>query len=137
MGNNRLTINLISNIISYSSTILISFVLTPYLINTLGKEAYSFYPLANNFVNFMGILTLALNSMANLPKHLHQTLLASLLHQHHWPQSKVHSVCCIIREALYLYTLSVTVLSPAVRASSDKCRVTCHQKLIFSPIFTC
>lgn len=65
MGNNRLTINLISNIISYSSTILISFVLTPYLINTLGKEAYSFYPLANNFVNFMGILTLALNSMAN------------------------------------------------------------------------
>lgn len=65
MGNKRLTINLISNIISYSSTILISFVLTPYLVKTLGTEAYSFYPLANNFVNFMGIVTIALNSMAN------------------------------------------------------------------------
>lgn len=64
-GNKRLAINMIANIVSYSSTLLISFVLTPYLINTLGKEAYSFYPLANNFVSYMTILTNALNSMAS------------------------------------------------------------------------
>ena len=64
-GNKRLAVNMIANIVSYSSTLLVSFVLTPYLINTLGKEAYSFYPLANNFVSYMTILTNALNSMAN------------------------------------------------------------------------
>ena len=63
--NKRLAINMIANIVSYSSTLLVSFVLTPYLINTLGKEAYSFYPLANNFVSYMTILTNALNSMAS------------------------------------------------------------------------
>jgi O-antigen/teichoic acid export membrane protein len=44
--------------------VIISFFLTPYLIRVLGKEAYSFYPIANNFVQYMGIITTALNSMA-------------------------------------------------------------------------
>ena len=65
MGNKRLTINLFATIISYSTTVIISFVLTPYLVNTLGKEVYGFYPLANNFVNYMAIITIALNSMAS------------------------------------------------------------------------
>lgn len=65
LGNKRIAINMIANIVSYSSTILISFVLTPYLINTLGKEAYSFYPLANNIVSYMSILSNALNSMSS------------------------------------------------------------------------
>lgn len=65
MKKKRLAINLIANTISYSTTILVTFFLTPYLIHTLGKEVYSFYPLANNFVNYMSILTVALNSMAS------------------------------------------------------------------------
>lgn len=64
-SNKRIAINLISNIVSFSSTLLISLVLTPFLINTLGKETYSFFPLANNFVSYMTIVTNALNSMAN------------------------------------------------------------------------
>lgn len=64
-SNKRLTINLIANVISYSTTIIISFFLTPYLIAELGKEAYSFYPMANNFVQYMSIITVALNSMAS------------------------------------------------------------------------
>lgn len=65
MKKKRLIINLIANIISYSSTILISFILTPYLIKTLGKEVYGFYPLANNFINYIAIISTALNSMAS------------------------------------------------------------------------
>lgn len=65
MGNKKqLSINLIANIASYSVNIVISFFLTPYLIRVLGKEAYSFYPIANNFVQYMSIVTIALNSMA-------------------------------------------------------------------------
>ncbi len=65
MGKKQLAINLISNIISFSSSLLISFFLTPFLISTLGKEAYGFYPMANNFIGYLMIITLALNSMAS------------------------------------------------------------------------
>ncbi len=66
MENKRqLSINLIANMASYSVNIIISFFLTPYLIRVLGKEAYSFYPIANNFVQYMSIITVALNSMAS------------------------------------------------------------------------
>lgn len=63
--NKRTIINLIANTVSYTTTLIISFILTPYLINTLGKEAYSFYPLANNFISYMSILMNALNTMAS------------------------------------------------------------------------
>lgn len=65
MKKNRLFINLTSNIIAFGVSLLISFVLTPYLINNVGKEAYSFYPISNNFISYMSIITMALNSMAS------------------------------------------------------------------------
>ena len=58
-------INLTAKTISYGTTMAISFFLTPYLVAKIGKEAYSFYPMANNFVNYMGVITIALNSMAS------------------------------------------------------------------------
>ena len=58
-------INLIAKTLSYGTTMFISFFLTPYLVEKIGKEAYSFYPLANNFVNYMSVITIALNSMAS------------------------------------------------------------------------
>lgn len=61
----QIGINMAANIVAYSSNILISFVLTPFLINTLGKDTYSFYPIANSFVSYMSILTNSMNSMAS------------------------------------------------------------------------
>ena len=66
-------INLTAKIISYGTTLLISFFLTPYLVDRIGKEAYSFYPIANNFVNYMGVITIALNSMASRFITIHLT----------------------------------------------------------------
>lgn len=65
MGKKQLIINLFANIVSFSSSLIISFFLTPYLISTIGKEAYGFYPMSNNFVGYLMIVTLALNSMAS------------------------------------------------------------------------
>lgn len=59
------SVNLVAKVISYGTTYLISFFLTPYLVSQLGSEAYSFYPIANNFTSYMGVLTIALNSMAS------------------------------------------------------------------------
>lgn len=65
MGNKRLAINLFSNLIAFGVQFGISFILTPYLINSLGSEAYGFVPLANNFIGYINIITIALNSMAS------------------------------------------------------------------------
>ena len=64
MRKKRLMINLIANLISFSIQMAVSFVLSPYLVTKLGNEAYGFIGLANNFVSYATILTVALNSMA-------------------------------------------------------------------------
>lgn len=61
----QLAINMIANIFSFLVNVGVSFIFTPYLINQLGSEAYSFFPLANNFINYTTIITVALNSMAS------------------------------------------------------------------------
>lgn len=65
IGKKQITLNMMANVVSYSANILISFVLTPFLINSLGKETYSFYPMANTFVMYMSVLTNAMNSIAS------------------------------------------------------------------------
>lgn len=61
----RFFVNLLSNCMSALTGVGLTFFLTPYLVETLGKEAYGFYPLSTNFIMYAGILTTALNSMAS------------------------------------------------------------------------
>lgn len=64
MSNKRLAINMVANLISFCITMGISFFLSPYVINSVGTEAYGFVGLANNFVSYGQLVTIALNSMA-------------------------------------------------------------------------
>ncbi len=61
---NRIFINIISNIISFVITMGINFLLTPYIVNNIGSEAYGFIGLANNFISYAELITLAFNSLA-------------------------------------------------------------------------
>lgn len=63
MDKKQLIINLTSNIVAFSSSFIISFILTPYLISHIGKDAYSFFPMSNNILGYFSIASLALNSM--------------------------------------------------------------------------
>jgi len=65
MDKRRFVINFISNFFSALSGVGISFFLTPYIVEHLGKEAYGFYPLSNNFIMYAGVITTALNSMSS------------------------------------------------------------------------
>lgn len=56
---------MVAGIISFSVQFGVSFVLTPYIVRTLGSEAYGFIPLANQFVGYTTIVTTALNSMSS------------------------------------------------------------------------
>lgn len=64
MNFKRLSINLIANVFSYLVATVLSFLITPFLVNHLGKEIYGFYGIANSFVNYITIIATALNSMA-------------------------------------------------------------------------
>jgi O-antigen/teichoic acid export membrane protein len=64
MKNRQLAINMIAKVIAFVVNIGINFFLTPFLIKNIGKEAYGFVGLSNDFVNYAQIITVALNSMA-------------------------------------------------------------------------
>lgn len=61
----RMSVNLIASLVSFATSVFIGMVLTPYISRTLGDGAYGFIGIANNFVSYANIFTIALNSMAS------------------------------------------------------------------------
>lgn len=65
MGNvKRLAISMSATLIAFAVQIGINFYLTPYIVGSLGAEAYGFVPLVNNIIGYASILTAAVNAMA-------------------------------------------------------------------------
>lgn len=64
-NNQKITLNIVANLVSFAITIIISLFITPLIVNSLGGEAYGFVGLAGNFANYAGLVTVALNSMAS------------------------------------------------------------------------
>lgn len=61
----RTAINLSSQIISFLINVGITFFLTPFIVDKIGKEVYGFVGLANNITGYITIITTAVNSLAN------------------------------------------------------------------------
>lgn len=61
----QLTVNLISGIIAFGFNLIINFFLSPFIVKKLGVEANGFISLANNFITYASLITIALNSMAS------------------------------------------------------------------------
>ena len=61
----KFALNFAAQIAVLGSQFLISFVLTPIVLQKLGDEAYGFVGLVNNFVSYVAIITAALNAMAS------------------------------------------------------------------------
>ena len=57
-------INLTTGIFTMLVSLVINFFLSSYIVAELGEEANGFTQLANNFVTYASLLTLAFNSMA-------------------------------------------------------------------------
>ena len=60
----QLILNMSASFIAYGVSLFISFFLSPYIVRTIGVEANGFIGLANNFVSYASLLTIALNSLA-------------------------------------------------------------------------
>jgi len=59
-----LLINAIASFITFAVGLCITFFFTPYLTDVVGEEAYGFVGLGNNIINYVTIVTIALNSVA-------------------------------------------------------------------------
>ncbi len=59
-----LVINTLASFITFAVGLGIAFFFTPYLTDTVGEEAYGFVSLGNNIINYITIVTIALNSVA-------------------------------------------------------------------------
>ena len=62
--NQMLWINMASSFLSLAVTFGISFFLSPYIVKTVGVEAYGFVGLANNFISYASLITIALNALS-------------------------------------------------------------------------
>lgn len=62
--NKQFAINMVAQLIGFFVNMGISFFLTPFIVNNVGSEAYGFFGLANNFVSYAALITVAINSMA-------------------------------------------------------------------------
>ena len=58
----RLTVNSLSNVLRYGLLIVLSFVLTPYVVRTLGDNLYGFWVVLLSFVGYAGILELGVQT---------------------------------------------------------------------------
>ncbi|MBQ3584026.1 MAG: MATE family efflux transporter [Lachnospiraceae bacterium] len=64
MKNKQLIINLVASVVVFLVQLVISFWLSPYIVKKLGEEANGFITLANNFVQYATLVSVAVNSMS-------------------------------------------------------------------------
>lgn len=64
-NNKRLIINICASFISLGVSSLISFFMTPYITKNISSDAYGFIQLTNNFIAYISIISIALNSMSS------------------------------------------------------------------------
>ena len=62
MANPSLKVNALSNWVSLGVNVIIGFVLTPFIIRSLGKTGYGIWTLVCSFVGYYGLLNLGVGS---------------------------------------------------------------------------
>ena len=63
--NKQLIVNMVASILTYLVTLGINFFLSPYIVENVGADAYGFIGLANNFISYASLISIAINSMAS------------------------------------------------------------------------
>ena len=56
---------MVASMITYVVSMLVSFFLSPYIVENIGVEANGFIGLANNFISYASLITIALNALAS------------------------------------------------------------------------
>ncbi|WP_366161290.1 oligosaccharide flippase family protein [Bacillus infantis] len=103
MLSRQTTINMIAQIISLVVTFGISFFLTPFIVNNIGIASYGYVGLANNFISYAQIITVALNSMAG-------RFITVSLHKNDIIQAKKYFTSVFISNVLMTLVLTIPIV---------------------------
>lgn len=64
-ANAQMAVNMFASALTYVISMLISFFLSPYIVQNIGVDANGFIGLANNFISYASLITIALNALAS------------------------------------------------------------------------
>lgn len=98
----RLAINMFAQIVAFATNFLVSFFLTPYIVESIGAEAYGFVGLANNFINYATVITTALNSMVS-------RFVTISMHQEKYEETNKYMTSVIIANLCLAIPLTILV----------------------------
>lgn len=96
----QVSINFIAQITAFIINVGISFFLTPYIVEKVGIEANGFVNLANNFIQYAQLLTIALNSMAG-------RFITIKFHQKDYKEARTYFSSIIIANVFLSILLSI------------------------------
>ncbi len=100
MDKKKLTVNLIASILAFILNIGINFFLTPYIVESIGVEAYGFVSLGANFIGYVSLVTIALNSMAG-------RFITIEIHKENWEAANKYFSSVFIANIIALAVISI------------------------------
>ena len=124
-------INLFTGIFSMAVTLLINFFLSSFIVRELGEEANGFTQLANNFVTYASLITIAFNSMASrfISFSYHQ---GNVKKTNHYYSSIM--ICDLLLTLLMIPVAYYVVLHLDHLVKINNANVT-HVKILFACVF--
>lgn len=108
----RLTINFFAQVFSFVVGFIISFFLTPFIINKLGTDAFGYIGLANNFVSYTTLITIAINSMAS--RFITISFHKGDIHKADRYFSSVYYSNLFLSGVLFLFSIFIVLLLPYI-----------------------
>ncbi len=96
----QMYVNLIGQVVAFLINFGINFFLTPYIIEQVGREAYGFVSLGNNFVTYASVVSVALNSMSG-------RFIALRIHQDDYESANKYYASVIFSNMVLAVILSV------------------------------
>lgn len=105
--NKQIAINMLAQMGAFAIQFNISFFLTPFIVRTLGVEAYGFVALSSNIIGYMQVVTIALNSMAS--RFISIAYHSGNIHKANQYFSSVFYANCIISLVILAVSLSMAI----------------------------
>lgn len=101
--NRQMAINLIASGVAFAVNLGISFFLSPYIIRSIGVEAYGFVALGSNFVSYAALLTIALNSMAS-------RFITIEIHRERWDRANMYFSSVVLANVLAAAVMTIPAI---------------------------
>lgn len=118
MKQNRTLINLIATAVAFVSSVLINFMLTPFIVRHIGVEAYGFVAMANDFVAYISIAAMAINSMSG-------RFIAIAMHQERLAEAKAYYASTVIAN-LVLSIVLLAISMPIIACLDSFIQISAH-----------